>query len=115
MRKKSHKRTIPINMREKEAKRVFIFVIEHNTNTINVLPLPFLYSNLDAIKLCLLTEKYARKKNLTIFILLLVSILFFYSEEYKRKKGGEKGREFYIYLIFRIHSEELFHHYYFIA
>jgi hypothetical protein len=27
MRKKSHKRTIPINMREKEAKRVFIFVI----------------------------------------------------------------------------------------
>lgn len=85
---------MPINMRKRKGeKRVFIFVIEHNTNTITIL-LPLLYSSLSARKFCLLTEKYARKKT---------SI---YSSSIGRNINEK--RESYIYLIFQAHSKEPF-------
>ncbi len=104
--KKSQEKYMPINIREGEGKkRVFIFVIEHNTNTITIL-LPILYSNSNAIKFCLLTQKYARKKN-DRFAFFLLIVFLFHRAEYKRKKN-----EVYIHLIFRAHSEELFNYYF---
>ncbi len=98
MRKKTHKRTMPINMRKREGeKRVFIFVIEHNTNTITIL-LPLLYSSLSARKFCLLTEKYARKKNVDLF--------FFHRAEYKRKK-----RKLYLFDISSTFKRAFFFYY----